>query len=197
MTKDEILKHIAETGYNVGFGAKKHFATYDIVNKAPGWIGFVSLAFGIYALVFDALTAKFLSATFVVFGVVGLYITFYDPKKDDYEKVGVTLTRLYNDLGRLYRNAKCANDGELSAIESDLKKIEEQYYSSCISKQIFFSDWYAHYKFFWQHQIDWVDEQKKFGLLRDKVPLTASVTVGVSFVVLLCWYSNIIRWLCG
>ena len=35
MDKNTLLKMIAETGYNVGFGAKKHFATYDIVEKAP------------------------------------------------------------------------------------------------------------------------------------------------------------------
>ena len=30
MTKEVLLKRIAESAYNVGFGAKKHFATYDI-----------------------------------------------------------------------------------------------------------------------------------------------------------------------
>lgn len=33
MRRDDLLKHIADTGYNVGFGAKKHFATYDITDK--------------------------------------------------------------------------------------------------------------------------------------------------------------------
>ena len=42
MNKAELLKCIAETGYNVGFGAKKHFATYDLLEKMPGWIGFIS-----------------------------------------------------------------------------------------------------------------------------------------------------------
>ena len=41
-----------------------------------------------------------------------------------------------------------------------------------LAMQILFSDWYAHYKFFWQYQIDWVDEQKKFKLFRDKLPLS-------------------------
>ncbi len=43
MTKDDLLKDIAETGYNVGFGAKRHFATYNITQKIPSVIGFVSL----------------------------------------------------------------------------------------------------------------------------------------------------------
>lgn len=49
---------------------------------------------------------------------------------------------------------------------------ESQYYGASISKQILFSDWYAHYKFFWQYQIDWVANQKNFSFWRDKVPLT-------------------------
>ena len=38
MDRDGLLRSIAETGYNVGFGAKKNFATHDIVQKAPGLI---------------------------------------------------------------------------------------------------------------------------------------------------------------
>lgn len=56
MDKDGLLKSIAEMGYNVGFGAKKHFATYDIVQKVPGAIGFVSMAIGIFALIFEPLS---------------------------------------------------------------------------------------------------------------------------------------------
>lgn len=175
MTKDELLKNIAEMGYNVGFGAKKHFATYDIVEKTPGIISGISMVFGIYALVFDCLSAKFLSASFIVLGIVGLYIVMYDSKKDDYEISGRELTKLYNELGKLYRHTKDTEDSMLPEHEKVLIDIENRYYGCCKSKQILFSDWYAHYKFFWQHQIDWVDEQKKFRFFRDKIPLTAYV----------------------
>ena len=47
MNKLDLLKSIAEKGYDVGFGAKKHFATYDIIEKTPGLISFSSMAFGI------------------------------------------------------------------------------------------------------------------------------------------------------
>ena len=39
--KKELLQQIARTAYNVGFGAKKHFATYDMVEKLPGIIEFL------------------------------------------------------------------------------------------------------------------------------------------------------------
>ncbi len=177
MDKDNLLKSIADTGYNVGFGAKKHFATYDIVEKVPGWIGFISMAFGIYALVFDHLNEKWLAATLIVFGIVGLYIYFYDTEKMKYDEEGRKLTQLFNQLRDLYRSTQSATDQQLPAIKQNLTKIEEEYYTIGISKQILFSDWYAHYKFFWQHQIDWIDEQKNFRFWRDKVPLTLSLVL--------------------
>lgn len=47
MDKDRLLKATAEKGYDVVFGVKKTFATYDIVSKGPGWIGFISSAVGV------------------------------------------------------------------------------------------------------------------------------------------------------
>lgn len=187
MTKDDLLKNIARTGYNVGFGAKNHFATYDIVNKVPGFINFFSLAFGIYALVFDQLSTKTLSAAFLVLGIVGLYISSYDSTKDSYEKTGIVLTRLYNDLSRLYCTVKAAQESEIRQHIAELQTIENQYYENCISKQIMFADWYSHYKFFWQHQTEWLDEQKHFSLLRDKIPLSFSVTVVAVVAALIGW----------
>lgn len=50
MNNDDLLRHIAETAYNVGYGAKMHFSTYDIVDKTPGLISFFSMAFGVFSL---------------------------------------------------------------------------------------------------------------------------------------------------
>lgn len=188
--------HVAETGYNVGFGAKKHFATYDIVNKTPGLINFFSLAVGIYALIFDGLSTKFLSASFLVLGIIGLYISFHDVKIDSYEEAAVKLTQLYNQLRRLYGNVKAATDDQMAQYIQELTDIESSYYQLGISKQILFSDWYAHYKFFWQHQIDWVDEQKKFKFFRDKIPLSFMITVIAVVLLFICWRTELIDKAC-
>lgn len=192
-TKKSLLKSIAESGYNVGFGAKKHFATYDIVDKTPGFIGLISTAFGVYALIYEQLSTKFPSASLVVLGIISLYISFYDSSKGDYDKAGIKLTQLFNQLRDLYRNTQSADDSMLPQIEKELRNIEDQYYATSKSKQILFSDWFAHYKFFWQHQIDWIDEQKKFKLFRDKIPLTFSLTVLFIFAVLIIgfWRLNV------
>lgn len=176
MDRPGLLKSIAETGYNVGFGAKKHFSTYDIVEKTPGLIGFVSLSIGILSLVFEPLSAKGPSAALAIAGVVGLYISLYDHKKMDYERAGREMTQLFNDLRALYRSVQA--QGDLDVGLAKLQAIEGTYYEIAISKQILFSDWCAHYKFFAQFQIDWIDEQKHF-TWRDKVPLSLIVVTAL------------------
>ena len=121
MNKPDMLKMIAEKAYDVGFGAKKHFATYDIIEKAPGLISFSSMAFGIFALAIKDLPTELISATFIVLGVVGLYISFYNHKKDTYDQAGVALTQLFNELKALYLTVKSMDeDGDFSGPQKEL-----------------------------------------------------------------------------
>jgi len=185
MIKNDFLKHIAETGYNVGFGAKKHFATYDIVEKIPGIISFLSMAIGIFALIISDLSSEYIAASLIVFGIIGLYISFYNTQKEKYAKSGKELTKLFNDLKVIYLNVKnTPDDSDMSIFQEDFKQVESQYYDKCISKQIIFSNWYAHYKFFWEHQIEWIDEQKNFRFFRDKIPLSFSIFLTLLFITL-------------
>lgn len=177
MTQKDLLHLIAETGYNVGFGAKKHFATFDIVAKVPGVIGFVSTAVGILGLVMDCLSTKTLSATFIVLGVMGLYISYRDHKKQAYDEVGKELTKRYDRLKEMYFEVKDHEEQDFALYQVELRRIKKECDELCISEQILFSDWYAHYKFFWQHQIGWIDEQKEFRLLRDMIPLSLIVSI--------------------
>lgn len=197
MNRNDLMRSIAEKGYDVGFGAKKHFATYEIIEKAPGWISFSALAFGIFALAISGLSTNLTSSIFIVLGLVGLYIRFYENKKNDYEASGVALTKLYNELKALYYSVKSLDQSdELSSYHQNLLDIEKRFYPACISKQILFSNWLAHYKFFWENQIGWVDEQLRFKLFRDKMPLTLSlftvfVVLGIGF-----WLLNLMPLIC-
>ena len=178
MNRAGLLRSVAETGYNVGFGAKKNFATHDIVQKAPGLIGFVSLAVGVLALIHEPLNSKWIAATLVVLGIASLYVTHYDHNKIAYGEEGERLTSLFYRLRDLYRDVQATAEGDdVSAYRERLDALQTEVFSSNQSKQIIFSDWYAHYKFFWQHQIEWIDEQKQFTLWRDKVPLSLSLTL--------------------
>lgn len=182
MKKDDLLKQIAVAGYNVGYGAKIHFSTYDIVQKTPDRINLLSLSIAVFALFIDLLTVKFLSATFVVLGISVLYISFYKDVLQQYNEKGVLFTNLFNDLRILYFEVKSKKTDNITSEIKKLRSIEKTFNENSISKQILFSNWYAHYKFFWQHQIDWVEEQKRFSLFRDKIPLSLSFVVALLFL---------------
>jgi hypothetical protein len=112
-----------------------------------------------------------------VLGIVGLYISQHDRDKVSYEKGGIKLTQIFNQLKSLYFEVKSKKGDDFDAEVAKLEELEGQYFTAAITKQVLFSDWNAHYKFFWQHQIDWVDEQKKFRFFRDKIPLSFYITV--------------------
>lgn len=186
MNREGLLRSIAETGYNVGFGAKKNFATHDIVQKVPSGLGLLSLLIGLYALIWEPLNAKWIAATMVAFGIVTLTTTHYEHNKVAYSEEGERLTALFYRLRDLYRDVQATAEGDdLTAYRKHLDALQAEVFSSNQSKQILFSDWYAHYKFFWQHQIEWIDEQKKFTFWRDKVPLSLSLTLAVVMVFIL------------
>jgi hypothetical protein len=193
MDQASLLRSIAETGYNIGFGAKKHFATFDIVEKGPGWIGFISTACGVYALVFEQLSAKVSSATLVVAGILAVYISFY--RSAEYERVGKELTQVFNELRDLYRAVQAGAD--LTTSQAQMKALEGRFYMASISKQILFADWYAHFKFFGQHQTDWINEQLHFGFWKDKVPASAKLMIILLGILLLWGILSALGWVSG
>jgi hypothetical protein len=179
MDKDRLLRTIAEKGYDVLFGVKKTFATYDIVGKGPGWVGLISSAVGIFALIYDPLSAKVPSAILIIAGIASLYLSFY--RTEEYEKAANKLLFQYNKLKSLYRSVQSGQDPIAAKIEFDA--IDAEYYSTAMGRQVFLSGWYAHYKLFAETQIDWMDEQLHFKW-KDKVPLSARITAVMLIIAL-------------
>lgn len=174
MDKPRLLRTIAEKGYDVLFGVKKTFATYDIVGKGPGWIGFISSAIGVFALIYDPLSAKFPSAILVIAGIASLYLSFY--RAEEYEKAANKQLALYNRLKTLYRSVESGQD--TAAAEAELSTIDGEFYACTIGKQVFLSGWYAHYKVFAETQIDWLDQELSF-TWKDKWPVSARISIAV------------------
>ena len=127
---------------------------------------------GVFALFIEVLATKHISAILIVLGITGLLINLYNETKQTYEQKGVIPTKLFNELKSVYFSVKSSDKSDFIEKAEKLSEIESRYYMNCISKQNLFSDWYAHYKFFGQYQIDWVDKQKHFKFWRDKVPLS-------------------------
>ncbi|TBR13143.1 MAG: SLATT domain-containing protein [Lysobacter sp.] len=199
MDRNLALREIAQTGYNVGYGAKKHLATFDIVEKAPGWISIASFAAGILALVVPAFEDKLLAAIFLIIAYAVFYFNSYQENRTRYAEVGSRLTALSHSLRGLYYEVQSRPaNSPIDDLMDRYQLLVEEHLRIGISKQIFLSDWYAHYKFFWQHQIGWMDEQLKFRFWRDKVPLSASLFAGLSLLALAAWLACGGGWrLCG
>lgn len=176
MTREQLLKLIAIAGYDIGFGAKTHFSTMDIVEKGPGWLGAISLVGGIYGLFVPIFATQHLAAIFVVFGVASLYIGFYSTEVGRYADAGKKLTAFFHELHTLHGAvASLPHGADASAYVQRYEDIRSNANAVGISKQIFLSDWYAHYKFFWQMQIDWINDSRPFNFWRDKIPLSAYI----------------------
>jgi hypothetical protein len=181
MDKSALLKVIAASGYNIGFGAKKHFATFDMVEKIPGWIGLVSLAAGVLALFIKELEEKYITAAFTIIGIAAITFNSYNETKEKYAKTGVDLTAKFHELRVLYETVKSKPDtADMTHYIAEHNRIQQEALQFGISKHIFLSDWYAHIKFFGQSQIDWMDEQLHFGFVKDKMPFSAKLLIVVA-----------------
>ncbi|GEK30516.1 hypothetical protein KZO01_08250 [Kurthia zopfii] len=186
MKKEIFLKSLAEHGYNVMFGAKKHFATYDIVEKVPSGVALITLLIGIwqlYAPFFDY--NKEVSLVIILVSVIALQINLYNSNKEDYMKAGIKLTEIHNELKDMYYQTKSSTESEVTNEDQEkLQKLLNDYYAISITKQITFSDWYAHYKFFYQAQHEWIDEQKRF-TWKDKFPMFFRIWTAIVIITIL------------
>ncbi|RTZ02339.1 SLATT domain-containing protein [Flavobacterium sp. GSP6] len=195
MTKEMVLKSLATNGYNVGFGAKKNFASYDLVIKLPSWIGFITLALGIIQLGYPVIgNCKWLSTILILVSVAALYINVFNSTADKFEEEGIRLTKLFSRLRNLYLKVKSSDKNDFTDEVNEMNGIMDEYYSNVISKQVFMSQWFAHFKFFYEMQIDWVDEQLKFGFFKDKIPNSLKSTTIFLFIIFLIYvYYEYIR----
>ncbi|QSS98753.1 SLATT domain-containing protein [Pontibacillus sp. ALD_SL1] len=200
MDKSSLLKSIAIKGYDVGFGAKKHFATFDLACKAPNLIAILTLTAGVIQLGFDIpLTLnKSLSVVLISIGIISIFLNYYgDEKRKEYSEAGVEITNIYQSLRDLYYSVQGTEDRtQLSALEEEYKELVERFNNIGITQQMMFSDWYAHYKFFVQLETDWIEEQRPFRF-KDKVPLLIrwgiyflSLCVALSIIIGLIILSN-------
>lgn len=183
MEKSKLKKLIAKTAYNIGFGAKKNFASYDIIRNSNEYISMISMAIGVLALVFDVFNEKIVSAALLIAGIIGLYINKFDYELDNYEKTGVANTKMFNSLTELYYETDEYNT-DLDSIFSRLKLIEEEFYTNQKSKQVYFSDWLAHYKFFYQFQSAWVVSELDLTWWKDKVPNSLKFVIIILIVLI-------------
>ncbi|MEW4372223.1 SLATT domain-containing protein [Paenibacillus kandeliae] len=171
MTKADFLKVVASHGYDIYFGAKRHLATYDIIEKFPKSIALIGVCIGVVQLWKPNLPHNdLISVGLVLISILAYTITQYDAEKEKYNNVGKELIRLYKELKALYYKAKGDQNFNYEHYELELNRILDEYSNLGISKQIFFSNTRAHITFFGESQIEWMNEQLEFKLWKDKIP---------------------------
>ncbi|MFJ8072261.1 SLATT domain-containing protein [Peribacillus sp. NPDC096447] len=186
--KGAFLKELANNGYNVGFGAKKNFATYDIISKVPGAISLIGLLIGVGQLSYpDSPFNTGISTVLVMASIVGMTINPFNQEKEKYNQRGVEITQMFNQLRQLYYKVRNSSEPEFEDEVQEMDVIMNQYYAISMSNQIFGSDWYAHYKFFSQMQIEWIDEQKRFKFWKDKIPKSLIFFIIMALIIVFGW----------
>lgn len=176
MTKDTLLKSIAETGYNVGFGAKRHFVTYDTYRIVPKLFSIITLIIGVFQLTNIYKTnvtgnlAEWCSFLLIGVGLIALVVDLRSKSLEDYNMVGKELQGSYNRLRLLYNQVKGnQEDRDFSAEIEVLNNIEMRFREISISEQATATHILTNLRFFTETQIDWLDEQLHFSI-RDKFP---------------------------
>lgn len=168
--KDDLLKELADKGYRVGLGAKRHLASYDIIQIVPGYISMVGLLIGVCQLAYpDPNYERGISTILIVASILAITIN-SKPDKESYRKIGVNLTEIFNAYRVLYEKVKKPDKQDFTAEVKKMNELSKGETFKNRSEQIFGSDFWAHYKFFYSYMdIEWINEQKNFKL-KDKCP---------------------------
>lgn len=187
--KKDLLKKIAQKGYNIGYAANLNFATYDIVKKLPKTFGLLSIVAGILGLVWPEFMSKLVSVVILIMGVASIYIERFASDIDRYGNRGVENTAQLDQLKNLYTEVKgMEEDADFHSIEERYVAIENKFNAGSEPNQIMLSNWYAHFKFFCEKDVSWMDEQLHFGWWKDKIPQTAKVWLLVLVIAIIVYY---------
>ncbi len=183
MKKEDLIYQIATSAYNAGFGAKKSFASLDIATKGPNVIGWTLMTLGIFGLINEWISSKYISAATLCIGALTYYLSVQRRDLKKWEASGVKLTKIRDELGRLYVEVKGLEvDGDFQTHASRLSDLQDRINDSSVTQQVNFSGWFAHFKFFAEAQIRWIDDELNFKLFRDKIPASLSLAILISFM---------------
>ena len=171
MNKESLLKEIADKGYAVSYAANLNFATYDIVTGWPPKVSFISLAISVIGLIWPEISTYWITVPILLLSIACIYTERYSKSINSYGDRGKSNTRQWNELKELYYTVKESRDeNEFTEEIAKLRSISNEFNETSEYDQIFFANWYAHYKLFAEKDYRWMDEQLQFGFWKDKIP---------------------------
>lgn len=176
MNRDALLKSLANEGYNIGFGAQKHFISYHYYSQLPRILSLATIFVGIFQLtsVYKNISLnkqEVISSLVIFIGVVALLLDAGSKDKNKYDEVGKRLIGYFNELHAMYNSVKTSKDtDDLSSYISRIGEIEKEFQAVSLSDQVSLTHIYTNLVFFFAGpQIEWLDEQLHFKI-KDKFP---------------------------
>ncbi|MEZ9705261.1 SLATT domain-containing protein [Vibrio breoganii] len=186
MTVQTIKKQVTREYYNVLYSAKLHFASFDICEKLPTVISFISLSFGVLGLAFAEFNSGALASLLLIIGIIGITLKPREFQKEQYETIGVSLTVISKKLEDVYCQIDEQDATSVAKARTDLRQIQQEHSSIGALPPVLLSSWYAHYKVFSEHNSDWMCAELNLGW-KDKVPLSLRMTVVGALVAAVLW----------
>ena len=188
MDKDGLQSMVARIAYNTGFGAYKHFYTYSLLTKTPGWIGLTTALIGLIQLAgYGVGYEKPISITLLFLGMVIWSMAAQYQNRESYNEVGKELNSLFHQLMEIYFKSQSCSDDELLKLNKEVNEINQKLQDISITKQVMFSDLLAHYGFFYKADIQWLEAARGFGFWQDKVPANVKVFSFLVILVVIIW----------
>ena len=173
MTREELLKEIAQKGYNISYSANINFATYDLYTRITKSISFISLIGGVLPFAYpEHFGTKFVAICLFTIGVIGVYIEQFTDTIESYAQRGVEDTKRLNALKAMYYRCKDDARDENRDFPDGYNEILESFYAQSEHRQLIFSGWFAHFKMFSQkrYEVLWFERELGLTFLKDKLP---------------------------
>lgn len=177
MNKQQLQKSLAQTAYNIGFGAKKHFVSYDLYNNLPLILSVSVIIVAIFQLtpIYNKIILGdwqvIVPVILIAIGFIGIITDCKAKDKENINKTGKELIKYFNRLRNMYNEvSSLPEDGDFQKYMDELNEIESTYPNISISNLAIGTHIIANLKFFGgETQIDWIDKELNFKL-KDKFP---------------------------
>ncbi|MGG0052304.1 SLATT domain-containing protein [Bacillus atrophaeus] len=196
MDKRTIKKSIAQTAYNIGFGGKKHFLTYDIYRVFPRLISILTTIIGVFQLSiwYESINNEkgkdFFSISIIAIGIIGLVLDLISDNKEKYNLAGRELLDYFNELRDMYNLIDSEVTEEiLQSTEQRRKEIVIEAKNISISNQAILTHWLTNISFFKSMQSHWIVKELDLKF-KDKYPLLHFETLIFVLIFIL-----VVKWL--
>ncbi|MBU8803368.1 SLATT domain-containing protein [Bacillus spizizenii] len=183
MEKRTIKKSIAQTAYNIGFGGKKHFLTYDIYRVFPRLISILTTIIGVFQLSiwYESINndkgKDFFSISIIAIGIIGLVLDLISDNKEKYNLAGRELLDYFNELRDMYNLIdNDVSDEILQSTEQRRKEIVIEAKHISISNQAILTHWLTNISFFKSMQSQWIVKELDLKF-KDKYPFLHFETI--------------------